>query len=325
MRSRRKNRARIKLTPYGWVLVFLLVWTPLAGLGTTNNFLLIIFLLLLGLVGVSHTMAVRNLSGVDLARRFPEEIFAGRPFSVQYLFKSDDTQRGAHALTFRENDPLEDVDGTVTVPHVHPGETLTASGLCSVAQRGDALIRAGTISSTFPFGLARYAVTCGPQESILVFPRIQPVDGVLSPELRGLGGGPEHPNPFGTVPYHFRDYAPGDPYKHIEWKKSAQTGTLTTKVLSDESARDVVIRLPPDPSEETISRAASLVVFFGQSGTRVSLKGPGFIVEGDAGRESVRRLLTVLARWERGPDSRSVPDHSEDVVVEIDEAGRVGQ
>jgi uncharacterized protein (DUF58 family) len=143
------------------------------------------------------------------------------------------------------------------------------------------------------------------------------VDADIPLYLGGSGRGVEKSDPSGTTPYLFRNYVPGDPYKHIDWKKTAQSGGLVTRVFSDEGTRDVTIHVPANASERSISRAASLIVHFARKGTPISLQGPGLNVGPGYGRDFVRKLLTILARWQHDPQAVSEQDGSERVIVDI--------
>jgi uncharacterized protein (DUF58 family) len=316
-----RNSLRIRPTRSGWILIFLLLWIPLTAIGTANNFLLIIFAMMVGLALVSHMLARKNVKTVQLSRRFPDEIFAGNVFTVRYLVKTDRRPWGAVTLNFVEAPPLQGATEGVTFSHIPPGDAVSVNGSFSVPSRGDKRIFPGLLTSAFPFGLASYSRSCGPAESMLVFPQINSVEEDVPPWVDGSGKGLERPDPFGTIPYQFREYVPGDPYKHIEWKKTASTGGLITKVLSEEGAREITIRMPRDASERTISRAASLVVHFARSARPICLHGPGILLGPGRGKEFAVKLLTTLARWENKADAPTLPDFSPDIVVEIGQAG----
>ncbi len=217
-----RDSLRIRPTRSGWILVFLLLWIPLTAIGTANNFLLIIFALMVGLALVSHRLARKNVKTVQLSRCFPDEIFAGNVFTVRYLVKTVTRPWGAVTLKFVEASPLQGATEGVTFSHIPPGDAVSVNGSFSVSSRGDKQIFPGLLTSAFPFGLASYSRSCGPTESVLVFPQIQSVEEDVPPWVGGSGKGPERPDPFGTIPYQFREYVPGDPYKHIEWKKTAR-------------------------------------------------------------------------------------------------------
>jgi uncharacterized protein (DUF58 family) len=316
-----KKRLRIRPTRPGWILVFLLLWIPATAIGTANNFLLIIFAMMVGLALVSHRLASKNVKAVQISRLFPDEIFAGNVFTVHYLAKTDGHPRGAATLKFVEASPLQGTTKEITFPYIPPGQVVGVNGSFSISSRGDKHIDPGLLTSTFPFGLASYSRSCGPTESVLVFPKIHPVDYDIPPWVGGSGKGLERPDPFGTIPYQFRDYVPGDPYKHIEWKKTASTGGLITKVLSDEGSREITIRMPKEASETTLSRAASLVVYFVRSGRPICLQGPGLLLGPDRGKEFAIKLLTTLARWEKTAGKVALPDYSPDITVEVSETG----
>jgi uncharacterized protein (DUF58 family) len=318
---RLKKQFRIRPTRPGWILLFLLLWIPATAIGTANNFLLIIFAMMVGLALVSHRLATKNIKTVQVSRRFPDEIFAGNVFTIRYVAKTDGRPWGAATLGFAEKPPLHSSTEGMTLPYLPPGEGISVNGYFSISSRGDKKILPGLLTSTFPFGLASYSRSCGPTESVLVFPRIHSVDADVPPWVGGLGKGLERPDPFGTIPYQLREYVPGDPFKHIEWKKTASTGGLITKVLSDEGAREVTIRMPRDASEATISRAASLVVYFGHSGRPLCLQGPGLLLGPGRGKEFAVKLLTTLARWENTTKKLALPDYSPDIVVEVGETG----
>jgi len=317
----KQNRIKVKLTVYGKILLFLLVWIPIAAVVTANNFLFIIFIMMIGLGVVSDRMARNNLKFHELSRRFSEDIYAATPFPLEYTVKGNSRKRPAFALEFLENAPLENRDLKVNFYRVESGEPGHATKFFSISSRGDKRIETGTLSSVFPFNLAVYSRPCGFSESILVFPHVERVDTDIPPELGRIGSGVERADPFGTIPYNFREYVSGDPFKHIDWKKSARTGALITRILSEYGGREICISLPRGASERAISRAASLIVHFGELGTPVSFRGPGVEIEAGAGREFTRKLLTILARWDNSPGEPPDIQHRRGATVTIDRSG----
>lgn len=317
----KQNKIKVKLTVYGKILLFFLVWIPVAAVVTANNFLFIIFIMMVGLGVVSDRMARNNLKRHELSRRFPEDIYAATPFPLEYIVKRGGGTRPAFALEFLENAPLENRDLKAHFYRVQVGEPAHATKFFSISSRGDKGIGAGTLSSAFPFNLAVYSRPCGLSESIIVFPRIEPVGADIPPELGRIGSGMERADPFGTIPYNFREYVAGDPFKHIDWKKSAGAGTLITRILSDYGGREICVSLPPRASERAISRAASLIAHFGELGTPVAFRGPRIEIEAGSGREFTRKLLTALARWDSSVGTPADMRHRGGTTVTIDASG----
>jgi uncharacterized protein (DUF58 family) len=318
-----KGKTRVRPTEYGWGLLFLMFWVPFTAVATANNFLFIIFTMLVGLAIVSQRLGKKNLNCVEVERRFPDEIFAGTQFMLKYLLKTNRRPWGALTLTFAEYPPLEGVEQGTVFLQVPPDGTTAVDSLATVPTRGYHQVEPGVLSSSFPFGLAAYSRLGGPAERILVFPHVVSVDSDVPAWVGSSGKGFERIGRFGTVPFHLREYVPGDPYKHIEWKKTAQTGTLMSKVLSDEEAREIVIRVPGNASERAISRAASLVVYFSKKGTPLKLAGPGFSEGPDRGAKFTRKLLTILACWEDQVHEGAVPSASAGIVVNVDATGKL--
>lgn len=319
---KKTRKTKVRLTRYGWILAFLLVWLPLSAIGTANNFLVMLFTLGLGLAIVSHRMGKRNIKSVVVARRFPDEIFADTPFPVEYLVSTTDAgSKDAVALHFTEEAPLAGSAVVVPLPKIAADGNDGYRGFFSLSSRGDKEIGDGTLRSSFPFGLAVYSRKCGGANTVLVFPKIEPVSHDLPAWIGSAGRGLERTNPFGTVPYYFRDYVAGDPYKHIEWKKTARTGALVTKVLADEEVMEIVIRLPRVASEKTISRAASLIAHFAQTRTPICLQGPGLNLGPAKGKEFARELLAILARWDDKSSQGAIPSYATGALVEVRESG----
>ena len=225
---------------------------------------------------------------------------------------------------WNEDFPLEGSTAAVPFYRVPLDELTVETSRFSISSRGDKEINPGSLSSAFPFGLARYSRKTGGNRSVLVFPMIQPIQDDIPFELGESRKGLERPDLSGTIPYHYREYASGDPYKHIDWKQTSKTGSLITRTFSEQGSREVVIRLARHASEHAISKAASLVVHFAGMGVPIAFQGPGIAIEAGTGKEFTRKILTILARWDRTSEVASRDDHSLGTVVTVDAAGKSG-
>ncbi len=268
---------------------------------------------------VSHRLARRNVKTVQLSRSFPDEIFAGNVFTVRYLVKTDCRPWGVATLKYVEASPLQGATEGVTFS-ISRLVTLSVWLVLSQCPAEEKRIFPGLLTSAFPFGLASYSRSCGPTELVLVFSADTIVEEDVPPWVGGSGKGRERPDPFGTIPYQFREYVTGDPYKHIEWKKTASTGALITKVLSEEGGSRDYHSYAKDASEKTISRAASLVVHFARSARPICLQA-----RGSAGPGRARNLLSSFSRRLHGGKTKRKRSPSRifspDIVVEIGQAG----
>lgn len=275
----------------------------------------------LGVVTVSHMLARKNLRSVRLQRQFPNEIYADTQFSVQYRIETD-AGIGGGGFAVAESDPLTADDSSLMFPPIPNEDAVTASGRYSITARGEHLINKANLSTTYPFGLAKYSREIGESFLTVVFPKLEPLDKEITSRLTGSGLVTEHPDPFGTIPYGFRQYVIGDTYKHIDWKKTAQHGDLITRTLADEKTREILITLPGDASERAISRAASLAAHCVDSAIPVALIGPGVRIEPAQDRGHLRKILTVLALWERKDALIGGVDGFVGTIIHIESDGR---
>ncbi len=312
-----KPKVKVRPTVYGWFFVFLIFWIPFTAIGTANNFLLLIFFMLIGLVLVSHKLGKQNISTVTISRSFPDEVYANTPFRMVYEANTSNKVIGSWTLWFHDNDDSEISASPVLFEKTTNSEPQTKHVSAHSESRGRKVLPAGRLESQFPFGLAHYTMISGEETEGIVFPEIHEITEEIPYEMRILGTGSEKAGPSGTVPYHFRDYSPGDPYKHIDWKKTAASGKLTSKVLAEEHAREIVIRLERNPSEYAISRAASLIAYFTRTGTPITLAAPGFRMGPGKGRQFELELMTALALWEETIQHASeYIEDSADVVID---------
>ncbi len=315
------SKIKIKPTHYGWGLIFLLVWIPFTALATANNFLLIIFMMLLGIVIVSHSLAKKNMASVSITRSFPEEMFAGMPFTLKYYVKSSRPVWGSLTLKFIENDPVEPVAKSASIGHAPVDRTITALQTVTIATRGLKRIKGGVLESAFPFGMAVYAKMCGAESDFLVYPHIHSVDAEIPPWVGGLGDGREKVSPAGTIPFTFKEYVPGDAYKNIDWKKSAQTGALISRVPAIEESKQITIILPANASEQAISMAASLIVHFEKLRITITFAAPGIELGPGSGKDFSRIVLERLALWDGHTQSELYRSYTNGSMVQIDESG----
>jgi uncharacterized protein (DUF58 family) len=293
---------------------------------TGNNFLFILFGLTAGFAASSFVLSGKNLKTVTVERRLPREIFAETPFAVEYHVKTS-SRFGASVLTLREAEPFEAENAPVNIPCVAPGEDSRQTALRVLPSRGEFELGPVWVSTSFPFGLAERWSLRGERRKALVFPRIEPVRVAAVIPAYFQGDGVERDDPVGDITRYFRDYAPGDPMKHIDWKKTAGTGRLTSRVMAEETSREILIKLPAGAGERAISRAASVAVHFGRIGAPVAFVAPGINLSAGTGTEHITRILTILAKWDGSsmskPVSRHTPAGRRIVTVELNTEGDI--
>ena len=162
---------------------------------------------------------------------------------------------------------------------------------------------------------------------LTVFPRILSLEDLGIPSRSPFGtirqSGAIHRDQSRTAGV--REYQPGDSIRHINWKTSAATGTLQTKVFDPVISLDTAVFLDLErahydashaviSTEEAVSVAASFVVQLARRRQPFSLASNGAdpLAEGDRGpmlpmRSGQAHLTTVLAALGRIENRESEP------------------
>src|SRR5208337_1903629 len=151
-------------------------------------------------------------------------------------------------------------------------------------RRGSHKLTSFQISTSFPFGFVKRALTGRSDDSILIYPAI----GVVSPRLlercqsAERGGANMKPRRNGSDEFYgVKEFRQGDNPRWICWKRSARTGELVSREMVQISPPKLLILLDsfietPTPAEhatveKAIAMAASLASRAMDSGMAVGL------------------------------------------------------
>ncbi len=168
-----------------------------------------------------------------------------------------------------------------------------------------------------PFGFAEGKKTIHVQERLLVYPRLVELQGKLPLAVTPFGKQGtfswifEDPSRFRGI----REYVPSDPFSRIEWKATARTGKLHTRVLEASFVSDLKIivnistgkhswSLDRSLLEKNLVTAASIIHHCNESKYRYAVFFAGYIrgmrnpaaVKMGSGSAHLRRCLETMAR-----------------------------
>ncbi|HEY2937576.1 MAG TPA: DUF58 domain-containing protein [Gaiellaceae bacterium] len=122
-------------------------------------------------------------------------------------------------------------------PALPPRGAIEVSTQLRPLRRGRFTLADLTIGRPDPFGLVKALVTLPIQDSVLVLPKRYPLPGVALPGTRryqrggvALASSVGDSEEFASL----RDYRPGDPLRHVHWKRSATLGWPVVKEFQDE-------------------------------------------------------------------------------------------
>jgi len=126
-----------------------------------------------------------------------------------------------------------------------------------------------------PFGFYRSVLDIPAHTSLIVYPRLLPLDELGLPPRNPLGELRARQlirDPLRTIGV--RDYHPEDPLKDVHWSATARTGTLQTRIYEATTSREVAIFLDLDSferywqgiDEEQVERLISAAATLAQAG-----------------------------------------------------------
>jgi uncharacterized protein (DUF58 family) len=160
--------------------------------------------------------------------------------------------------------------GETVLPEIAAGGRREVEARLLPLKRGNIHLTGSFIGRVDPFGLCRHEILKKDPGNILVLPRIYKV-----PQLFFQGSRKYHQGGISTAREQgdsaeflsLREYVPGDPVKHIDWKSTARTGKTIVKQYRDEYFSryglvldNFTVQKYSDVFEETVSLAASILM-----------------------------------------------------------------
>lgn len=292
----------------GWWFLGAMICVIGAATNTANNLLYLLSALLLGLLLVSGVLSERSRRGLRLRAVLPEEIYAGRPFTLGARLENVKRRRVSRSLA------VETAERRLYVERLAPGESRLLTWEETLPRRGRQRLTGARVTTRFPFGLVVKRSRLLLDDDVLVFPAVRPIGDAWRRRLAAGGPRPVRRRGRGHDLYNLRDYRPGDDRRLIHWRSSAKTGALVVRELEAETALDTRLVLVGDARdpvrfEAALSEAASLAAHLTRADAAVELIGPGLHVPPGRGRAHLRRLLGALALYEptTAPAARPSP------------------
>ena len=168
-------------------------------------------------------------------------------------------------------------------------------------------LRVGPLAITRrdPFGLWQARRPVGDAVTLLVEPRVHPIDPRRGGRARHLEGPLSDTAPRGTLTFHsLREYTPGDDIRRVHWRSSARTGTLMVREHVDTSLPSTVVvldtranRYRDESFEDAVDVAASVVASSQARGFPVRLvtsTGVAFVARAGQRGQDLRDFLTTV-------------------------------
>lgn len=272
--------------------VFSLALTAVAVL-RGDNLLLLVVSLLLAAQFVALWAGWRNLRGLTVTCRLPDEVFAGRAVS------------GAYGVS----GPRPAFDVQLIVPgQAQEARTACVPGRSGVTlpvrwmwpRRGRHSLGRVVLRSRYPFGLCHWSRSVPCDAEVLVWPRHG--EGAA---CQGVRDGVQ-PSPLGMPdePVDLRDYRVGDRLGDLHWAAAARTGRPMVVVRAGAEDAACWVRVPDlrgEAFERALEDATAAVVQAADAHEAVGLELAGQRFPARHGEAWRRQLLATLALAEPSP------------------------
>lgn len=193
----------------------------------------------------------------------------------------------------------------ILIPPVPPRRDVTVSYRFVPLKRGELHLGPVTLERRDPWGLFIRRATASAEMTVLVHPRVLPVEVALAGARIGQEGGTADRDVMGSNQFStLRDYVVGDELRQIHWRSSARVGKLMVKQLVDNPLPRALVVLDNDirsylnaaDFEEAVDAAASIGSAIVRAGLPVALRSTGEDVGVEILRvEDLTRLLDALA------------------------------
>ncbi len=211
----------VRLTREGRRFIVLLAIIAFAAYNTRNNLLYLMLSVGLGVLVLSLVMGYLAMARLAVAGSETPEAYAGEPFGE--TLSLGNTSRWLDVFG------IEITDGTAPVPLVpRRGKTLCKRTRL-YRRRGVYEGEPVETASHFPYGLFRFRRTIDPKRSLVVFPKVRPVEASWLARDRLAGGSQVLRRGIGEEFYRLRSYVPGDHVHLVHWKTSAKQGEIMVR------------------------------------------------------------------------------------------------
>lgn len=336
LRSRFTNRAAnssatpVRLRPsvdISFIALVYFVATLFIGVAAMNsqtNLLFGMFGLMLGVLFVAAYISNFSLKNLEIHRNLPDQLVVGRQSSIVYSVANHKRFWPSISVAVGEIDGCEAFTRQPYAYLMHVAARLTAQVVVQFwpKRRGVHTLESCQISTSFPFGFIRRASVWRRKDMIVVLPAIADVDPrflsmcisaqTSESRMRPRRGG--HDEFYGV-----KEYRGGENPRLIHWRRSARTGTLVVREMSQialprllilvDTLRDPDEDNPPTRAdiEKIIAMAASATSFALDRGYAVGLcvwAGDWVLIPPGSDKHHRRNLLAMLAKLPANPSAR---------------------
>jgi uncharacterized protein (DUF58 family) len=340
----------IRITTVGLWYVLLTVMVAIASTNTGNNALYSVLAVMFAVLILSGLLSRQNVRGLTMELTAPDEVFANRPFAVEFTLRSRGLllprwflllrlgreaggARGtgaerAPARRSRASGPAYGSARPLLVPYLPRRGRSSGRIETLIPRRGPYHFPHVHVSSLFPFGFFRKGVRYRTAAAVLVFPEIFPAAGRAAEEAESSGDDASRRAGWGHALFSLRGFRRGDDPRGIHWKQTARTGEIVymereaeqvrrLSILFDNGVGELGDGARRDRFERLVSEAATAAVEHLVRGYEIELVTLDRALRFAAGPRQRLAVLELLAVVEPAPRRREPLTGSDPRVPEL--------
>jgi len=301
----------------GLVYCSMMMFMGLAAMNSQASLLFGVFGLMIGILLVAGFISKVVLRRLLLHRVLPELAVVGQPTTVLYEFNNTKRFWPSLSVSLAELDGAEAFTRQPQSYLLHAAAKMMAAVPIEVIpkRRGLHEMSRYQLSTSFPFGFIKRAVMRDQKDLMLVYPALAQVDPKLLAMCQSsdTSGATMRPRRGGQDEFYgVKEHRAGENPRHIYWRRSARTGVLVAKEMTQVAPPRLVILVDTfieadqrsiaqqAEIERAIAMAASLASHALEAGLSVGLLArmpEGWTTLAPArGKRHRRDLLAMLAR-----------------------------
>src|SRR4051794_3820388 len=272
----------------GLVYCSMMMFMGLAAMNSQASLLFGVFGLMIGILLVAGVISKIVLRRLELHRLLPELAVVGQPTTVTYQFTNKKRFWPSLSVCLAELDGAEAFTRQPQSYMLHAAARMTATIPIEIMpkRRGLHEMNRYQVSTSFPFGFIKRAVERREKDAVLVYPALGQVDPKLLAMCRSAdtAGATMRPRRGGQDEFYgVKEHRTGENPRWIYWRRSARTGVLVSKEMTQVSPPRLMILvdtyIEPDVRtiiahaeiERGIAMAASLASHALEAGLSVGL------------------------------------------------------
>ena len=304
-RPPKHHRLRAAINREGVLFVFFWLALGMAAVYSGNAGLMILFCMLTSAFALLYVLARRNMRPLEIARRFPEDIFACRQARVD-VFVTNRSPVPVYGLHLYEKFDDDHCIGPMNIRRLAPGETARAGYVCVFGERGVAQFSSFEVRSRFPVPIFEWRRTIDASDMARVYPRYE-----MGTELIHFCDVFDDAPPSASLPTKAEEHAitelrHGRRRGRILWKLSAKKGRIYEDIPIRNNRQiqtpQIVVKpargRPRSEYEREIAQVASFCTRHMLDGYAGSVRLRHAVYRFGQSREQWRTLLNALTEFD---------------------------